>query len=224
MADYMKKTMSASEAISYICSGDRVMVGGFGMRGCPFELVDELIRSGKSELTIISVGCDSPGVGLGALLRTGQIKRLIGSFFNKNREVAEFRNAGRLEVELLPMGNFTEAIRAGGVGIPAFYTPVGAGTELAEGREVREFNGRPHLLQRALTAQIALIRAKRADAMGNLVYSKTARNFNPPMAMAADYTIALVDEIVPPGQLPPDTIITPHIYVDALVRAEGRYD
>lgn len=214
------KIMSAEQAVSYIQNGDSIMVGGFGLRGCPHELENVLAASGKKDLTIISVSCDSPGMGLGLLLRNGQIKKIIGSFFNSNREVAAARNAGKLEVDMLPMGNFAEAIRAGGMGIPAFYTPVGAGTELGGAREIREFDGRLHMLQPALKARIALIRAKKADALGNLIYSKTARNFNPDMAAAADYTIALVDEIVEPGELDPDSIMTSHIYVDALVRAE----
>lgn len=218
------KIMSAEQAIAHIRDGDSIMVGGFGLRGCPHALEDVLAASGKKDLIILSVSCDSPGVGLGALLRNGQMKKLVGSFFNTNREVAEARNAGKLEVDMLPMGNFAEAIRAGGMGIPAFYTPVGAGTELGEGKETREFDGRSYILQPALKANIALIRAKRADTLGNLVYSKTARNFNPDMAAAADYTIALVDEIVEPGTLDPDSIITSHIYVNALVRAEVNHD
>ena len=219
------KVMCASEAVSHIQSGDTIMVGGFGLRGCPFELVDALIETGQRELTIISVGGDSPGIGLGALLRSGQIKKMIGSFYNANREVAMARNSGQIEVVLMPMGNLAEALRAGGMGIPAFYVPAGAGTDLAVGKEVRIFDGRPHILVDTLHADVALIRAKTSDALGNLVYSKTARNFNPAMATAADFTIAVVDEIVEPGALSPDEIITSHIYVDALVLAGGcRHD
>lgn len=207
-----------------IRDGDRIMVGGFGMLGCPFGLEEALAQSGRQGLTILSVACDAPGVGLGRLLRGGQMKRLIGSYFNKNPEVALKRNAGELEVELLPMGTFAEAIRAGGMGIPAFYVQAGAGTELGKDRETREFDGRPYILQSALKARVALIHARRADTLGNLVYSKTARNFNPAMAMAADLTIAEVEEIVEPGELSPDSIVTSHIYVDALVRAEVRCD
>ena len=216
--------MTAGEAITRVRDRDRIMVGGFGLRGCPFELVDALIETGKQDLTIISVSGDSPGIGLGALLRNGQIKKMIGSFYNSNREVAEARNAGQIEVDLIPMGNFAEAIRAGGMGIPAFYVPVGAGTELSIGKETRNFNGRPHILVEALQADVALIRAKTADTLGNLVYSKTARNFNPAMAMAADYTIAVVDEIVEAGSLSPDAIVTSHIYVDAIVCTEVPHD
>lgn len=214
------KLMSAAEAISHIKDGDTVMIGGFGLRGSPSELIDVLARSGQRDLTIISNSGDSPGIGIGALLRNGQIKRLIGTHYNMNREVAEARNAGQIEVTLVPMGNLVEAIRAGGFGIPAFYVPVAVGTELGEDKEIREFDGRPYLLERALKADVALIRARKADTLGNLVYHKTARNFNPVMATAAAYTIVVADEIVEPGQLQPDAIITAHIYVDALVRAE----
>ncbi len=220
----INKIISAEQAIEYIRDGDSIMVGGFGLRGCPHELEDVLLKSGKKDLTIISVSCDSPGIGLGALLRSGQMKKLIGSHFNKNREVAEARNAGTLEVDMLPMGNFAEALRAGGMGIPAFYTPVGAGTELAEGMESREFDGRLYILQPALRARVALVRARKADKLGNLVYSKVTRNFNPAMATAAEFTIALVDEIVEPGELGPEEIITSHIYVDAIVLAGGNHD
>ena len=218
------KLMTAGEAVARIQDGSRIMVGGFGLRGCPFELVDALVETGKQDLTIISVSGDSPGIGLGALLRNGQIKKMIGSFYNANREVAEARNADQIEVDLIPMGNLAEAIRAGGMGIPAFYVPVGAGTELSVDKETRDFNGRPHILVDALQADVALIRAKTADTLGNLVYSKTARNFNPAMAMAADYTIALVDEIVEAGSLSPDAIVTSHIYVDAIVCTEVPHD
>lgn len=216
-----EKITSALEAVSHIRNGDTIMVGGFGLRGCPFELVDALIQTGQRDLTIISVGGDSPGIGLGALLRAGQIKRMIGSFYNTNREVAEARNAGKIEVTLMPMGNLAEALRAGGMGIPAFYVPAGAGTELGEGKETRSFQGRPHILVEALHADVSLVRAKTADTMGNLVYSKTARNFNPAMATASNYTIAVVDNLVAPGTLSPDEIVTSHIYVDALVPVGG---
>ena len=218
------KLISTEQAVARIKDGDRIMVGGFGLRGCPFQLVNEIAVQGQKNLTIIAVGGDSPGVGIGALLRNGQISRMVGSHYNANTEVAEARNAGEIEVDLMPMGNFAEAIRAGGMGIPAFYVPASAGTELGEGKECRDFNGCPHVLIHALKADVALVRAKKADTLGNLVYSKTARNFNPVMATAADYTIAIVDEIVEEGELDPDTIITSHIYVDALVSAEADRD
>ena len=216
--------LTCGEAAAMIRDGDRVMVGGFGLRGSPSGILEALAAGGAGDLTVLAVNCDAPGVGLGKLLRTGQITRLIGSYFNKNPEVALRHNAGELEVELLPMGTFAEALRAGGMGIPAFYVPAGAGTELGEGAETREFDGRSYLLQRALRARVALIRARRADTLGNLVYSKTARNFNPAMAAAADFTIAEVEEIVEPGELDPDSIVTSHIYVIALVRAEAGHE
>lgn len=224
LGDTVKPTIdifTAEEAVAMIRDGDRVMVGGFGLRGNPFALEEALAQSGRRRLTILSMYCDAPGVGLGKILRNGQIERLIGSYFNGNPEVAMARNAGQLEVEMLPMGTFAEAVRAGGMGIPAFFVPAAAGTDLGAGKEERVFDGRPCILQHALRARVALIHAKRADTLGNLVYSKTARNFNPAMAMAADITIAEVEEIVEPGELSPDEIVTSHIYVDALVRVEG---
>lgn len=218
------KLVSTEQAVAKIKDGDRVMIGGFGLRGCPFQLVNEVAVQGQKDLTVIAVGGDSPGVGIGVLLRNGQISKMVGSHYNANTDVSQARNSGKITVDLMPMGNFAEAIRAGGMGIPAFYVPVSVGTELGEGKEIRDFNGCPHVLIHALKADVALVRAKKADALGNLVYSKTARNFNPAMATAAGYTIALVDEIVEAGELDPDTIITSHIYVDALVRVEVDHD
>lgn len=213
-----EKVLSKQEAIALIKPGDMVMVGGFGMRGYPEQLVDALVESKIKDLTIISNDLGSPGMGLGLLLRNDQIKALIGNFYNWNTEVADAYNAGKIDVKLLPQGTFAEAIRAAGVGIPAFYTPAGVGTELAIGKETRELDGRKYLLEKAIRADVALIKAYQADEMGNLIYYKTARNFNPLMAMAAKLTIVEVDEIVPAGKLSPDCIITPHIFVDILVK------
>jgi 3-oxoacid CoA-transferase subunit A len=179
--------------------------------------VDALSRRPINNLTIISCDLGSPGIGLGALLTAGKIAKVIGTFFNRNTDVADAFNAGKIEVDLVPQGTFAEAIRAAGVGVPAFYTPTAAGTELAKGRESRLFDGREHILQPALRARVALIRAHKADELGNLVYYKTARNFNPQMAMAADLVIAEVDAIVPAGALDPENIITPHNFTDVLV-------
>jgi 3-oxoacid CoA-transferase A subunit len=212
------KFLSIKEALALIAPGARIMVGGFGLAGYPEQLVAALATSGVRNLTIISNDLGSPGVGLGKLLTNGQIKALIGNYYNWNPEVAEACSDGRIEVTLLPQGTFAEAIRAAGVGIPAFFSAASAGTDLAAGKETREFDGRTYVLERAISADVALIKAHRADELGNLVYYKTGRNFNPLMATAATLTIAEVDEIVPTGALDPESVVTPHIYVDAIVR------
>jgi len=214
----VSKILDIDQAMAKIKDGDRIMVGGFGLRGCPFALIEALVRTNKKDLTIISNDLGSPGVGLGKLLSNNQVKALIGSFYNWNPDVAAARNAGKIKVTLLPQGTFAESIRAAGWGIPAYYTLASAGTELGEGKEVREFNGRKYVLEYAIEADVALIKAHKADELGNLVYCKTARNFNPIMAAAAKYTIVQVDEIVPAGALDPEAIVTPHIYVNAIVK------
>ena len=212
------KIMTAEAAISRIKDGDRVMVGGFGLRGHPDALVDALVASGKKNLTIISNDLGSPGEGLGKLLTNGQIKQLIGSYYNWNPEAIAAYNNGDIQVDLVPQGTLAESMRAAAMGIPAYYTMTAAGTELAKGKETREYDKRTCILEYAIKADVALIRAKASDVLGNLIYSKTARNFNPIMAMAANYTIALVDEIVDVGELDPERIVTQHIYVDAIIK------
>jgi 3-oxoacid CoA-transferase A subunit len=214
------KRQSIGEAISRIQPGARIMVGGFGLAGYPEGLVEALAASGIRDLTIISNDLGSPGVGLGKLLTNGQIRGLIGNYYNWNPEVAKACSEGKIRVTLVPQGTFAEAIRAAGVGIPAFYTATGVGTELAKGKELKEFNGRTYVLERAIHADVALIKAHKADELGNLIYYKTARNFNPLMAMAAALTIAEVDEIVPPGSLDPEMIVTPHMFVHIITRRE----
>jgi 3-oxoacid CoA-transferase A subunit len=205
-------------AIARVRDGDTVMVGGFGLVGQPLRLVEALVRCGRKDLTVISNNVGEPGRGLGLLLREGRLRKAIGSFFTSNPEVAAAHREGRLEVQLLPQGTLAEGIRCGGAGIPAFYTPTAVGTMLAEGKETRVFeDGRSYVLERALHAHVALVRASRADRLGNLVYRKTARNFNPMMATAADLVLAEVDEIVEVGELDPDAIVTPHLYVDVVV-------
>jgi len=212
------KLQSIQEAISHIKAGSRIMVGGFGLKGTPQLLVEALADSGVKDLTIISNDLGGPGEGLGKLLRNGQVKGLVGNFYNWNPEVATAYFAKEIQVQLVPQGTFAEAMRAAGAGIPAFYTPTGVGTELGEGKETRVFNGKKYLLEEAIPADFALIEAYQADTLGNLIYYKTARNFNPLMAMAAKFTIVQASEIVPAGELDPERIVTPHIYVDALVR------
>jgi 3-oxoacid CoA-transferase A subunit len=214
----INKIMTIREAIAKVKNGDRIMVGGFGLRGTPDSLIDALVEHPAKDLTIISNDLGSPGIGLGKLLRDKKIRNLIGNYYNWNPEVAEAYNAGEIGVTLVPQGTFAESIRAAGVGIPAYYTPTSAGTELGKGKEPREFNGKTCVLEEAIGADVALIRACKADTLGNLLYCKVARNFNPAMAMAAASTIALVDEIVEPGELDPESIVTAHIFVDALVQ------
>jgi 3-oxoacid CoA-transferase A subunit len=212
------KQIAAAQAAALVSRGDTVMVGGFGLVGKPLGLVNALLDNpAATELTVISNNLGEPGRGLGLLLLEGRIRKAIGSFFTSNPDAVAAHANGTLEVELTPQGTLAEAIRAGGAGVGAFYIQTGVGTKIAEGREVREIGGVRYLLWHALHADVALIRARRADALGNLVYEKTARNFNPDMATAASLVIAEVDEIVPVGALDPEAIVTPHLLVDHLV-------
>lgn len=212
------KICSFDEAVAMIRPGSRIMVGGFGLAGVPEGLVDALAASGVKDLTIISNDLGSPNVGLGKLLTNGQVKGLIGNYYNWNPEVAEAYSREEIQVTLVPQGTFAEAIRAAGVGIPAFYTAASVGTDLAKNKETKVFHGKTYVLEPAIHADVALVRARKADELGNLVYYKTARNFNPLMAMAARLTIAEVDEVVPAGALDPECIVTPHVFVDFIVR------
>jgi 3-oxoacid CoA-transferase subunit A/3-oxoadipate CoA-transferase alpha subunit len=214
----VRGTIGAEEAVSHIRSGDTVMVGGFGLVGAPLTLIDALAEhSAATDLTVVSNNIGEPGKGLGKLLRQGRIRRGISSFFTSNPEAVAAVNAGDIEATLVPQGTFAEAIRAGGAGIGGFFTPVGAGTLLAEGKEERDIDGVPHVLETPIRADVSLVYAARADELGNLWYRHTARNFNPLMATAATITIAEAGEIVPVGELDPESIATPHLYVDQLV-------
>jgi 3-oxoadipate CoA-transferase alpha subunit len=209
---------SVEEAVAHVTSGDTVMVGGFGLVGAPLTLIDALVEhSDATDLTIVSNNIGEPGRGLGKLLRQGRIRRGISSYFTSNPEAVAAVNAGEMEATLLPQGTFAEAIRAGGAGIGGFFTPVGAGTVLAEGKEQRVVEGVPQVLELPLRADVALVYAARADRLGNLWYRRTARNFNPLMATAARVTIAEAGEIVDVGELDPESVHTPHLYVDVLV-------
>jgi 3-oxoacid CoA-transferase A subunit len=209
---------TAEEAVRHVRSGDTVMVGGFGLVGAPLTLIDALVElSDATDLTIISNNIGEPGRGLGKLLRQGRIRRGISSYFTSNPEAVAAVNAGDIEATLLPQGTFAEAIRAGGAGIAAFFTPVGAGTALAEGKEERVIDGVPYVLEPAIRADVALVFAARADTLGNLWYRRTARNFNPLMATAARVTIAEASEVVPVGGIEPESVMTPHLYIDELV-------
>ncbi|HWI47083.1 MAG TPA: CoA transferase subunit A [Rummeliibacillus sp.] len=219
-----EKQKSAEEAIKKIQKGDCVLVGGFGICGTPFTLIDTITESDHArELTIISNNLGEAGKGLGKLLISKHIKKAVGSYFTTNRDAVKAWNSGELEIELIPQGSLAEAIRAGGAGIAGFYTKTGVGTKLAEGKEEREFDGEKFLFVKGIRANVALIKADKADTMGNLVYSRTARNFNPMMATAADFVIAEVDEIVEVGTLDPEQIVTPHSYVDTIV-LNDRYE
>ena len=209
---------TAEEAVAHVTSGDTVMVGGFGLVGAPLALIDALVEhSDATDLTIVSNNIGEPGRGLGKLLRQGRIRRGISSYFTSNPEAVDAVNAGEMEATLLPQGTFAEAIRAGGAGVGGFFTPVGAGTLLAEGKEERVLEGVTNVLEMPLHADVALVYAARADRLGNLWYRHTARNFNPLMATAARVTVAEAGEVLEVGELEPEAIHTPHLYVDVLV-------
>ena len=210
----------ADEAVSGIRDGATVMIGGFGTAGQPVELIEALIRQGATELTVVNNNAGNGDHGLAALIREGRVRKVICSF-PRQRDSHHFDaryRAGEIELELVPQGNLAERIRAAGAGIGGFYTPTGFGTPLAVGKETRHIEGRDYLLEFPLHADVALVRAHIADAMGNLVYRKTARNFGPIMAAAARTTIVQVSDIVPTGGLDPEAVITPCIYVDRMVR------
>ena len=200
--------------------GMTVMAGGFGLCGIPETLIDAVRESGVKDLTIISNNAGIDNVGLGVLLETRQVRKMISSYVGENKTFAKQYLAGELEIEFNPQGTLAERIRAGGAGIPAFFTKTGAGTMIAEGKEVREFDGEPYIMERGLFADIALVHAWTGDSEGNLVYRKTARNFNPMMASAAKTTVAEVEHLVEPGEIDPDHIITPGIFVQRIVHVE----
>ncbi|MCP2034294.1 CoA transferase subunit A [Planococcus liqunii] len=208
------------QALSYVKSGDTVLVGGFGLIGAPLTLIDGLTEKDVNDLTIVSNNLGESGKGLGILLNQNKIKKGIGSYFTSNRDVGDKYQRGEIELELLPQGTLAESMRAGGAGIGGYYTTTGVGTDLAKGKEEREIDGVKYILEKAIRADVALIRAHKADTLGNLVYYKTARNFNPLMATAAKTVIVEVDEIVEPGELNPEEIVTPFIYVDFIVKAQ----
>lgn len=211
-----KIVANADEAIRDIQSGATIMLGGFGLCGIPENCIAALVRKGINNLTCISNNAGVDNFGLGFLLHTRQIKKMISSYVGENAEFERQVLAGELEIDLVPQGTLAERIRAGGAGIPAFFTATGYGTEIAEGKEIRNFDGRMYLMERGLTADFAIVKAWKGDAMGNLIYRHTARNFNPMMATAGKITIAEVEEIVPVGTLDPDRIDTPGIYVQRI--------
>jgi 3-oxoacid CoA-transferase subunit A/3-oxoadipate CoA-transferase alpha subunit len=217
------KVVTAEEAVRRtLFDGATVMAGGFGLVGCPLTIVLAINESPLEDLTIISNNLQAQGRYWGATLLLGKVAHAIGTYFTSNPDVVHAHAEGRIRVTVMPQGTFAEAIRAGGAGLGGFYTPSGVGTLLAEGKETRQIRGKAYLFEEALTADVALIRAHRADRLGNLVYEKTARNFNPLMATAARKVVAEVDEIVEVGKLDPEAIVTPHPFVDYLVLARER--
>ena len=197
-----------------------LMLGGFGLCGIPENSISQLVKMGDKSLTCISNNAGVDDFGLGLLLQTKQIKKMISSYVGENDEFERQMLSGELEVDLIPQGSLAERCRAGGAGIPAFFTPAGYGTEIAEGKEVRIFNGKPHILEFALTADFAIVKAWKGDTEGNLIFNAAARNFNPLMAMAGKITIAEVEELVPAGSLDPNQIHTPGIFVQRIFQGE----
>lgn len=219
----VKKWRTVDEAIALIEDGDSLLVGGFGLCGSPFTLIDAIAAQDRARnLTVISNNLGEPGKGLGKLLLSGHLKKAVGSYFTSNRDAVKAWKKGELEIELIPQGTLAEAVRAGGAGIAGFYIKTGVGTQLAEGKEERIFRGERYILIEGICARVALIKAWKADKMGNLIYTRTARNFNPMMATAADLVIAEVDEVVEVGELDAETIVTPHNYVDIIVTSQYR--
>ena len=213
-----KVVANAAEALADVVANNQtVAVGGFGLCGIPEALIDALKDTGVTGLTCISNNAGVDGFGLGKLLETKQIKKMIASYVGENKEFERQYLNGELEVELTPQGTLAEKLRSGGAGIPAFFTQTGVGTLIAEGKEVRDFDGRPHILEMSLTADIALVKAYKADKAGNLVFRKTARNFNPDCAMAGKFTIAEVEQVVEIGAIDPDDIHLPGIYINRVV-------
>jgi 3-oxoacid CoA-transferase subunit A len=215
-----KVVKDVEEALIGIEDGMTLMVGGFGLCGIPENSIAHLVKMKKKNLTCISNNAGVDDFGLGLLLQSKQVKKMISSYVGENDEFERQMLSGELEVDLIPQGSLAERCRAGGAGIPAFFTPAGFGTEVADGKEVRIFNGKPHILESALTADFAIVKAWKGDTEGNLIYKATARNFNPMMAMAGKITIAEVEELVPAGELDPNQIHTPGIFVQRIFKGD----
>lgn len=211
-----KVVANAKEAIKGISDGMTIMLGGFGLCGIPENCIAALVEAGINDLTCISNNAGVDDFGLGLLLQKRQIRKMISSYVGENDEFERQMLSGELEVDLIPQGSLAARCQAGGAGVPAFFTPAGYGTEVAEGKEVRYFNGKPHILESALTADFAIVKAWKGDRMGNLIYKGTARNFNPVMATAGKITIAEVEELVEPGELDPNFIHTPGVFVQRI--------
>jgi 3-oxoacid CoA-transferase subunit A len=210
--------MEAEEAVKLVTDGCRLMIGGFGMVGSPEAMIGALQNRDVKDLIIVGNDMGAPNKGMGVILLQGKIKKAIGSYYSWNPDAVRFHREGKIEIELVPQGSYAEAIRAAGVGLGPFYTRTGAGTIYAKDKETRVFEGHEQVLEYPISADVAFIRAYKADRLGNLVYRKTGRNFNPLMAMAANITIAEVDEVVETGELSPEEIITPFVFVDVIVK------
>jgi 3-oxoacid CoA-transferase subunit A len=215
-----KVVESADAAVADVKDGATIMVGGFGLCGNPENLIRALARKGVKDLTVVSNNCGTTDLGLGVLLKARQIRKMVASYVGENKEFERQYLSGELEVELVPQGTLAERIRAGGAGIGGFYTATGVGTQVAEGKETRILSGREYLLELPLRADFAFVKAWRADTWGNLVFRKTTRNFQPMMAAAAKVTVAEAEEVVGPGELDPDQVHTPSVYVQRVVKGE----
>jgi 3-oxoacid CoA-transferase subunit A len=216
-----KRVADARAVMSYVRDGATILMGGFGLCGIPENLIAALREAGTKNLTVVSNNAGVKDFGIGLLLQTRQVRKMIASYVGENDLFEQMAMSGELEVELNPQGTLAERLRAGGAGIPAFYTPAGYGTSVAEGKETREFGGRMYVMEKALRGDVAFIKAWKGDRWGNLIYRKTARNFNPMMATAADYVIAEVEQLVEVGELSPECVHTPGIFVDAIVQGCG---
>jgi 3-oxoacid CoA-transferase subunit A len=222
LIDFMNKVVSdADEAISNIKDGDVLMLGGFGLCGIPENCIAALVKKGVKDLTCISNNAGVDDFGIGLMLKKRQVRKMISSYVGENAEFERQLLSGELEVELIPQGTLATRCLAAGYGMPAIYTPAGAGTEVANGKEIRSFNGKEHLLEYAFQADYALVKAWKGDTDGNLIYKETARNFNPLMAMAGKITVAEVEQLVPAGELEPDFIHTPGIYVHKIFQGKN---
>lgn len=218
MAGFDKRVASYEEAMEGIESGMTVLAGGFGLCGIPENLIAEIKRRGVKDLTVVSNNCGVDGFGLGLLLEDRQIRKILASYVGENALFEQQMLNDEIEVVLTPQGTLAEKMRAGGAGIPAFYTATGYGTPIGEGKEVREFNGRPYILEEAITGEFAIVKGWKADRYGNVIYRHTAQNFNPMVATAGRITVVEVEEIVEPGELEPSQIHTPGIYVDRIIQ------
>jgi 3-oxoacid CoA-transferase subunit A len=216
-----KRISSPDEALANLRDGMTILMGGFGLCGIPENLIEAVRRKGTRDLTIVSNNAGVDDFGIGVLLQNRQVVKMISSYVGENKLFEKLVLSGELQVELNPQGTLAERIRAGGAGIPAFYTPTGYGTMVAEGKETRQFDGRHYVLERALRGDFAFVKAWKGDRWGNLIYRKTARNFNPVMATAADYVIAEVEVLVDTGELPPDLVHTPGIFVNAIFEGKN---
>jgi 3-oxoacid CoA-transferase subunit A len=214
----MDKTKKVDDVIGKVADGMTVLMGGFGLCGIPENLVKALLKQGSKNLTIVSNNAGVDDAGIGLLIANDQVKKMISSYIGENKALEQKMINNEIEVELNPQGTLAERVRAGGAGIAGFFTPTGVGTLIAEGKEVREFDGRRYVLERGLRGNVAFVKAYKADTHGNLTYRKTARNFNPVMATAADYVIAEAEIVVQAGELSPDEIVTPGVYIDAVIQ------